>query len=244
MRDFESYTLLPSTKNRVSILERPRQLAPPEVSQNNHTSHRSISTPQRSKRISLHGHYSQQDHQIYRPKDHHISHLREEQRTAGRNHIQHGKHRVIRSIVDVNNAVVFHINVQRIRNQRPKHIKRRSSSKHEKRNHPPPALPIRLKQQHSQRNQKRQQPLRIQHKRRTHLVRHIRGHRPIEPQPHKPLRKLVDRKQRRQRSKQQLTLMFHLRQRRNSNRPQHTASHKVSRSRKAHIPLPRFRFCR
>ena len=54
-------------------------------------------------------------------------------------------------------------------------------------------FPFGLKQQHAQRQQKRKQPLRVQHERRAHVVRHRRRKIPIQSQPDESLDELMNR---------------------------------------------------
>ena len=71
---------------------------------------------------------------------------------------------------------------------------------------------VSLKQQHAERQQERQQPLRIQHERRAHIVGHRGRENAIQSQPDESLDELMNGEQRGQRREKQFAPVLHLRQ--------------------------------
>src|ERR1700728_1982112 len=87
------------------VAQRPLSAGSPEVGKDDHACDCSVRTPQRGKRIALDLHYNQQNRQVCRPEQYHGLDLREKQRTARRDHVQHRDRRVVRRLIDVHNAV-------------------------------------------------------------------------------------------------------------------------------------------
>ena len=99
---------------------------------------------------------------------------------------------IVCRLIDVHDTISPDVHLQRIRGQRPQYIERRCSAEHEKRQHTPATLHVGLEQKHAQRQQERQKPLRIQHERRAHVVRHRRRENTVQAQPDKSFDELMN----------------------------------------------------
>src|ERR1700722_1834054 len=72
---------------RKRVAERPLAMTLPEVCEDNYACDRCVGTPQRSERVPLERHYSQENRQICGPEDYHRPDLRKKQGTARRNDV-------------------------------------------------------------------------------------------------------------------------------------------------------------
>src|ERR1700690_2383728 len=207
--------------------ERPLFGASPEVAKDDHAGDRRIRAPKRSERVPLERHYDQQYREVRRAEDYHHPDLREKQRATSCNHIEHGNGRIVGRLIDVHDTVSPNVQLQRERRQRPQNIERGCSAEYEERYHAPAVRRVRLEQQHAERQQKRQEPLRIEHERRPHVVRHRRGESSIQSQPDESLDELMNGEERWQRREKQFAPVLHLRQCDDADGPQNSAAHKV-----------------
>jgi hypothetical protein len=99
---------------------------------------------------------------------------------------------IVGRLVDVHDAVSPDVNLQWVRRQRPQYIKRGCPAEDNERQHAPAAFPVRLEQQHAERQQEREESLRVQHERRAHVVRHRRRENSIQSQPDESLDELMN----------------------------------------------------
>ena len=159
---------------RFRVEKRPIPAASPKVSEDDHTRYCRVCTPQRGEGVPFELHYNQENRQVRGTEDYHCPYFREKQRTARCYHIQQSNSCIVCSLIDVHDTISFDVHMQWVSGQCPQNVECRCSSEHEKRQHTPATLHVRLEQKHTQWQQERQKPLRIEHERRSHVMRHRR----------------------------------------------------------------------
>src|ERR1700745_4476937 len=99
--------------------------------------------PQRGEGVPLELHYNQENRQVRRTEDYHRPYFREKQRTARCHHIQQRNR-----LIDVHDTISLDVHLQWVSGQCPPYIDRRCSAEHEKWQHTPATLHVRLEQKH------------------------------------------------------------------------------------------------
>src|SRR5579862_767378 len=154
-------TLLP-------IAERSLLVTSPKERQDDHTDGRRIGTPYGRESVALDGDHNQQDGKVRGAKNHHHLYLGEKECTAGNDQINQCHGSVVGCLIDIHNAVLLDVKLQRKCSQRPQYIKSGRSSKYDERKHSVAAFLVWLEEKNAERSQERKQPLRIKHERRAH----------------------------------------------------------------------------
>src|SRR6185312_12003125 len=122
-------------------------------------------------------------------------------------------------------------------------IERQRSAKENEGQHPSSQSPRRFDLVDAQRQQERQQALRVEHISRARVMRDPPGQPPIQPHPHKSFDELVRGKQAWHGGQQYFAAVLHLAQRRHANCAQYRTAHKVRRRGKAHCVLRLYPAC-
>ena len=119
--------------------------------------------------------------------------------------------------------------LQRICRQSPQDVQRQATAQQHKPEHPLLPAPRRLDEVHAQRQQERQQSLRIEHKCSSRILGDIGRQNIVQPQPDEPFDELMHGKQQRHRGKHERAPVLHLRQRGHADRAHNRAAGEVRR---------------
>src|SRR5579872_105560 len=134
--------------------ERSLLVTSPKEHQDDHTDGR-IRTPYGRESVALDGDHNQQDGKVRGAKNYHHLYLGEKECTADNDQINHRHGSVVGALIDIHNAVLLDVKLQRKCSQRPQYIKSCRSSKYDERKHPVAAFLVWLEEKNAERSQER-----------------------------------------------------------------------------------------
>src|ERR1700733_3711956 len=193
----------------LGVEERAFTVASPEVGEDDHAGDGGVGTPKRGEGVALDLHYNQEDCQVGCTEEDHRLDLREKQRSAGCDHINHRHGLIVGCLIDVDDGVGLDVDLRRECRQRPEYIERGSSAEDEEWQHALAAVCGRLEKEHAKRQQEREQSLSIEHECRAHVVGDRRRENTIEAEPDESLDELMNGEQDSQRGEKEFAAVLH-----------------------------------